>query len=295
MAHVTQSPARNPRLAVRILRAIAKTAGMETMARAWYHRWRARDRAPLGQTQEEIFAKLDEHAGRQGAFVQHTMDIDPASHWFPKDFVAQFGGFQPSAEKRELVRPFVHDRVRADFLLLLLRDITERGVKGAMAELGVHRGRSARLLHHYCPERKLYLFDTFTGFSTKDFQSETIKLSYNQTQQFTDTNVESALREIDPIKCTNIVPVVGWFPSTVTPAIAEETFAFVHLDADLEAPTAAGLDFFWPRLASGGFLVSHDYNAWPGVRLAVERFRAQHRIAVVPMPDKSGSIVLAKP
>jgi len=42
-----------------------------------------------------------------------------------------------------------------------------------------------------------------------------------------------------------------------------DRFAFVHLDADLEAPIAAGLEFFWPRLTPGEWIVVHDYNAWP--------------------------------
>jgi len=66
------------------------------------------------------------------------------------------------------------------------------------------------------------------------------------------------------------------------------------MDADLDVPTAAGLDFFWPRMPPGGFVVVHDYNAWPGARLAVDRFLDGHHAAAVPMPDKSGSIVLVK-
>jgi len=47
-------------------------------------------------------------------------------------------------------------------------------------------------------------------------------------------------------------------------------------------------------LNPGGFLVVHDYNAWPGVRIAVDDLRRRQAVAAVPMPDKSGSIVLAK-
>ena len=92
----------------------------------------------------------------------------------------------------------------------------------------------------------------------------------------------------------NLIPVPGWFPDSVTPEARAEAFALVHLDADLEAPIAAGLDFFGPRLSPGGFLIVHDYNSWPGSRLAVDRFIGRPGIAAVPMPDKSGSIVLAK-
>ena len=101
------------------------------------------------------------------------------------------------------------------------------------------------------------------------------------------------LKTVAPLNA-NPQPVVGFFPDTVTPEIAAESFAFVHLDADLEAPITAGLEFFWPRLNPGGFIVVHDYNSWPGARLAVDRFLVDHRAAAIPMPDKSGSIVLHK-
>src|ERR1019366_2220660 len=238
--------------------------------------------------------RREQQAAKLGAHLQYTMDIDPASPWFQPEFEARWGGYHPPEAPRQLTRCFAGDRVRADLLTLLLREITVRATSGAMAELGVHRGESARLLHQYCPERKIYLFDTFAGFAHQDMAGETIKLDYTQTQQFTDTDVATVLRHIEPVN-DNIIPVVGWFPASITPAVDSETFAFVHLDADLEAPIAAGLEFFWPRLAAGGFLVVHDYNAWPGARLAVDRFLAKERVASVPMPDKSGSIVLAKP
>lgn len=37
-------------------------------------------------------------------------------------------------------------------LIKLVRSILERNVEGAFAELGVYRGETARLLHHYCYE-----------------------------------------------------------------------------------------------------------------------------------------------
>jgi O-methyltransferase len=225
--------------------------------------------------------------------LQYLMDINPASRWFSPVFVANFGGFHPPGDERMLNVMHPGDRVRSDMLLLLLREITVRKVPGAMAELGVHRGTSARLLHHYCPERKLYLFDTFAGFPEKDFAKESINVGYNQRQQFTDTDVDIVLRAIAPLN-SNVIPIVGWFPASATPQVSSETFAFIHLDADLEAPISAGLDFFWPRLSTGGIVVVHDYNAWPGSRVAVDRFLLMHHAAAVPMPDKSGSIVLVK-
>lgn len=240
------------------------------------------------------FDGLSRLARDQRADLQYYMDIQPESWWHSPAFVGRFGGFHPPGESRRLNDLHPGDRVRANLLLLLLREITVREVPGCMAELGVHRGESARLIHHYCPDRIFYLFDTFAGFANQDLAAESVPLGFNQTQQFTDTNLEILRRTISPLQDT-LVPVAGWFPASITPEVASTRFAFVHLDADLEAPIDAGLNFFWPRLNPGGYLVVHDYNSWPGARLAVDRFRADKSVAAVPMPDKSGSIVLVRP
>jgi O-methyltransferase len=80
----------------------------------------------------------------------------------------------------------------------------------------------------------------------------------------------------------------------VTEALKSRQFAFVHLDADLYEPTLAGLRFFYPRVAPGGFLIVHDYNAWAGARKAVMDFMQDKVETVVPLPDKSGSALVVK-
>lgn len=86
----------------------------------------------------------------------------------------------------------------------------------------------------------------------------------------------------------------GFFPESIPAALNTETFAFVHLDADLYDPTLSGLRFFYPRVPGGGILVIHDYNAWPGARRAVDEFFADKKELPIPMPDKSGSAVVVK-
>lgn len=239
------------------------------------------------------FAWLARQAARKNCSLQAWMDIDEANLWFPPEFRARFGGFHPPGEIRDYRRVFESDRVRSDMLALLLREIVLAEIPGSFAELGVHHGWSARLIHHYCPERRFYLLDTFEGFASADLKNESLHVSFNEQPAFADTSIELVRKNIQPVGDT-LAFVPGWFPASATPAMHADHYAFVHLDADLEAPIAAGLDFFWPRLAAGGMIVVHDYNAWPGARIAVDRFRSREPAVAVPMPDKAGSIVLIK-
>jgi len=229
-------------------------------------------------------------------FLQGQMDIHPLSRWYRADFVARNGGFflkNDSVERR--IAPFdAHDLVRRDMLVLLCRSLLERKLRGDFAELGVYKGMTARLLHHYAPERTLHLFDTFAGFDARDVSAEQkVTGLAATTKQFSDTDIESVRSYVAAVN-DNVHFYPGFFPATVPAALATRMFALVHLDADFYEPILAGLEFFYPRMAAGGFVIVHDYNAWAGARQAVEEFMADKPEVVLPMPDKSGSALIVK-
>ena len=50
--------------------------------------------------------------------------------------------------------------------------IYEQNLNGSVAECGVFRGDSAKYINEFFPDKKLYLFDTFEGFSETDIEYE---------------------------------------------------------------------------------------------------------------------------
>src|SRR5260370_32135590 len=90
---------------------------------------------------------------RSGFYFQGRMDIDRKSWWHSPEFVSTSGGyFVPGDSTPRKVLPLEPwDTVRRDMIILLLRELTERNIKGDLAELGVYRGYSARVIHHYLP------------------------------------------------------------------------------------------------------------------------------------------------
>jgi len=179
-------------------------------------------------------------------------------------------------------------------IILLLRSIEERQVPGHYSELGVYQGGTARLIHHYSPDRKLHLFDTFSGFDSRDVDSDRRVVSHQvDTRLFKDTGMEEVRRTIDA-QNANVGFHPGFFPDSFPSELNGEKFAFVHLDADLYHPILAGLNVFYPRLSQGGMILIHDYNTWIGARRAVDKFVNDHSLIPIPMPDKSGSCLLIK-
>lgn len=231
-------------------------------------------------------------------YLQGQMNIHPKSRWYTysREFVSRTGGFFPPAEQasRRICSLEPHDNVRRDMLALLLRTIIVWQIPGAFAELGVYRGHTARLIHQYCPERVLYLFDTFCGFTERGRLGEReMTGSRIDAKEFSDTSVD-AVRQLIDSRNDNVVICPGFFPDSVTAAVNAEQFAFVHLDADLYEPTLKGLEYFYPRMSKRGVIVVHDYNAWIGARTAVDDFFRGRNELPLPMPDKSGSVVIVK-
>lgn len=224
------------------------------------------------------------------------MDINPKSQWHSSDFVQSSGGYYPkdNHDTREIGDLEPWDTTRRDMIILLLRTIVDLNIAGSLAELGVYKGSTARLIHYYVPERRLFLFDTFEGFTEKGVAAEqqNTRLSIHASL-FADTSLESVKERVAQ-KNGNVTFCKGYFPGSIPPELSSLKFAFVHLDADLYEPTLEGLKFFYPRMSERGILLVHDYNAWVGARKAVDDFFADKKELPVPMPDKSGSVVITK-
>lgn len=229
-------------------------------------------------------------------FMQGQMDISPKSRWHNDSFVSLTGGYYPFNDfsKREICNLEPWDNTRRDMLILLLRTIVEKDIIGDIAELGVFKGHTAKLIHYYMPERKLHLFDTFEGFTEKGVLVEKEKTNLSvSASHFANTSLDG-VRSYISAKNNNIVYYKGYFPESIPSDIGKLSFSFVHLDADLYEPILEGLKYFYPRMSKRGLIIVHDYNAWPGARKAVDDFFSDKEELPIPMPDKSGSALIVK-
>lgn len=184
---------------------------------------------------------------------------------------------------------------RAATMRLLAEQIHEENIPGEAAELGVFRGEFAALINAAFPDRMIHLFDTFEGFPERDVEIEqTQMLSGAKAGDFSETGEQAVLERLPYPEKARIYP--GYFPETFSGCTAER-FAFVSVDADLYAPTAAALPLFWNRLSPGGVLLIHDVNSTQffGAGRAVKEFCKERKLLPMPVCDLHGSVVLRKP
>ncbi|MBX4199187.1 TylF/MycF family methyltransferase [Candidatus Parcubacteria bacterium] len=149
------------------------------------------------------------------------------------------------------------------FLIYKTVKKTEK-IAGDIAEVGVYKGGSAKLIRE-ATSKTLHLFDTFEGLpetTSKDNQ-----------QKFKQGELAASLEGVqDYLKgYSDVYFYKGLFPETSGP-VENKKFSFVHLDVDLYKSTLDCLDFFYPRMTTGGVIMSHNYRDLVGVRKAFDEF-----------------------
>jgi O-methyltransferase len=180
------------------------------------------------------------------------------------------------------------DYFRYATLGLAVQRLLDEAVPGAFAEVGVWRGETSRFVHRLAPDRRYYLFDTFEGFPERDLPAGAVD------ERFRDTSAEAVRRRVGA--SPNVVLRPGYVPETLA-GLEDERFAFVLLDLDLYEPTRASLEFFYPLLEPGAFLVVHDYNNsesdWACKR-ALDAFLDGKPERLVEIADVWGSAIVRK-
>src|SRR3984957_10366907 len=167
------------------------------------------------------------------------------SPWFSDDFQKYYSIAAP----RTLVSPD-----RCYVLLTLLRQALK--INADIAECGVYRGGTAAMIARVMAEsgssKKLYLFDTFSGMPKTDAVRD-----LHRAGDFADTSAEDVERFVNEPKIAVIRK--GFIPETFV-GLEPDRFAFAHIDVDIYKSIIDSLEFIWPRLMPGGFIVFDDYG-----------------------------------
>jgi O-methyltransferase len=142
---------------------------------------------------------------------------------------------------------------------------TTQKVPGDIAEVGVYRGGSAKIICSAKGDKTLHLFDTFEGLPKVD-EIDMVWPFYEGKFAASFEDVKEYLKD-DP----NVFFYKGIFPATSDP-VKDKQFSLVNLDVDCYESTKQCLEFFYPRMSRGGIMISHDYITAPGVKKAFDDF-----------------------
>jgi O-methyltransferase len=175
---------------------------------------------------------------------------------------------------------------RTDFYTLHSIIATVARTGGLIAECGVYRGATLLGMAHTlstmrAPDYHLVGFDSFEGFP-EPVQQDTLSDGMYHTRAlkgfFRDTSYEELSRKVHALGFGDQITLVkGYFDQTLS-AWRDKSFALVHLDCDLYESYLHCLNFFYPRVKPGGYLVFDEYDfiadVYPGAQKAIDLFLA---------------------
>ena len=154
---------------------------------------------------------------------------------------------------------------------------------GAMAEVGVFRGGSAKLICEVKGDKPLHLFDTYEGLPPS---SEADRGVHRENQYACGLEeIQQYLSDYD-----NLHFHKGIFPDSAA-GVPEQTYCFVHFDVDLYEGTRGCLEYFYPRMQRGGIMISHDYSILAGVEKAFAEFFEDKPEEIIDQPTTQCMIV----
>jgi O-methyltransferase len=178
-------------------------------------------------------------------------------------------------------------------------------VPGARAECGAYRGATGLLLCHAWRSRDpqfkggdFFLIDSFSGTSRA------------VAQDLIPVRGEGGATRMEPFfppGKTDVTPDMvrgffgdypdaricsGWIPEVFS-TLPDQPWAFVHLDLTIFEPTLASLEYFYPRMTSGGVILCDGSVFCPGAEEAWRQFCTQRDIPYAVLGHRES--VLIKP
>jgi len=168
---------------------------------------------------------------------------------------------------------------RLDDLQVCVEQIVRDGVPGDLIEAGAWRGGASILMRATLDtlgerDREVLVADSFEGFPV-DEDGEHIDLS---TYDFLSVPLEEAKGNFARFGLDHGVRFVPGFFEDTLPPLADGRWAIVRLDGDTYEATTTALNWLYPGLAPGGYLIIDDYGAFEECRRAIDDYRARHGI-----------------
>lgn len=141
-----------------------------------------------------------------------------------------------------------------------------KNLDGFVCEVGVYKGGTSKLI---CSNTnsKVFLIDTFEGLPQESEHDNYCKKGF-----FNNPSTEHIVQLLNPL--TNYEIIKQEFPKGDTSKLDNLKFKFIHLDVDIYESTKNCLEYFYPRMLIGGYIVIDDYNWFQclGVNIAVNEF-----------------------
>ena len=143
---------------------------------------------------------------------------------------------------------------------------------------GIQRKRMAAIAKNSGAKKKVYACDSFEGFGQDIITSEDTSLFRSirklKKKFSAASDVPDHLSEFFGHFDLDGLCVKGYFNVSLSTIDNSTRFCFAHVDCDAYISHLDCLNFVYPKMVKGGYLVFDDYDdkKWPGATKAVNEF-----------------------
>jgi O-methyltransferase len=178
----------------------------------------------------------------------------------------------------------------------LVQTALDENVPGDFIETGVWRGGCCILMRGILAAngargRKVYVADSFKGVPPPKpelYPADHDDTLFRHSELSVPLDVVKANFDRYGLLDDQVVFVEGWFSDTLPP-LQCGPLALLRLDGDLYESTYVALEYLYPKVSGGGFVIVDDFGVAAGCRQAVSDYRARHRIdSLIHKVDRSG-------
>ncbi len=171
---------------------------------------------------------------------------------------------------------------------------------GDFVECGVNRGFLSSAIMEALDwntlDRMFFLLDTFHGLDERFVTQAEIEkgvMSKNEAalrSGFYTSNANAVRANFSEWK--NVQVVVGAIPETLG-RITAEAVAFLHIDMNCAPPEIAAIEYLWPRLVPGAFILLDDYayRGYEAQKVAMDIFAKGKGVAIASLPTGQGLLI----
>jgi O-methyltransferase len=168
---------------------------------------------------------------------------------------------------------------------------------GSIIECGVYRGSTLLGMAHRLALRgihdvKLIGCDSFEGFPAPSQEDALTDGTYHEAAlqgSFKDTSYDLLQKRVASLGFADRIQLEKGFFENTLPNLSEMRFSLAHLDCDLYQSYVTCLEFLYPRMVCGGYMVFDEYDfsapVYPGAQKAIDEFFANKPEKLQRFPD----------
>lgn len=168
--------------------------------------------------------------------------------------------------------------------------------EGDFVECGVYLGFVSSVIMTYLKwnetnhNKRFYLVDSYEGLDPTTLTERERELGRAEQYSNYRGTYPRALKNLAEFKNTELIK--GYVPQ-VLPQVKAERLAYLHIDMNSAVPEVAALEYFWPKMTTGGVVLLDDY-AFIDHKLqkhALDELAARLGFSIASLPTGQGLVI----